>query len=152
MPLLVTKCLVRKLWLNNVKIERSDIEILIFASLKIIMCMKKSISFMICALFLLAAGICSCSSDDENATPTTRLDKGVLTEWQIEIADYFVSNNCGFALKRISYKGQYYYWFYNGIFSTFYIYDSQGNPVNFEDFECDWRDWETIYVYDPNKM
>ena len=114
--------------------------------------MKKSISFMICALFLLAAGICSCSSDDENATPTTRLDKGVLTEWQIEIADYFVSNNCGFALKRISSKGQYYYWFYNGIFSTFYIYDSQGNPVNIEDIEFDWRDCETIYVYDPNKM
>lgn len=112
--------------------------------------MKKIITFMICTLFLLAVGLCSCSSDDENATPTTRLDKGVLTDWQLEIADYFVSNNCGFALKRLSYKGQYYYWFYNGIFSTYYIYDSQGNPVNIEYFEDGWRDWETIYVYDPN--
>ncbi len=83
--------------------------------------MKKIITFMICTLFLLAVGLCSCSSDDENATPTTRLDKGVLTDWQLEIADYFVSNNCGFQLWRLLYKGQYYYWFYNGIFST-YLY------------------------------
>ena len=73
--------------------------------------MKKIITFMICTLFLLAVGLCSCSSDDENATPTTRLDKGVLTDWQLEIADYFVSNNCGFQLWRLLYKGQYYYWF-----------------------------------------
>ena len=115
------------------------------------MCMKKSLSFMICALFLLAVGICSCGSDDENATPTTRTDRSVLTEWQLEIADYFVSHNCGFQLWRTLYKGQYYYWFWNGVFSDFYIYDSQGNRVDITYFEDAWRDKEIIYVYDPNK-
>ena len=56
--------------------------------------MKKIITFMICTLFLLAVGLCSCSSDDENKTVEyfhgTRVQlepKASLPTWLIEKAD-----------------------------------------------------------------
>ena len=82
--------------------------------------MKKIITFMICTLFLLAVGLCSCSSDDVEekkeykyfvGTKLNVKNKEEFPAWVIEKINYLESNETKFLLKKCIYQEETYYWF-----------------------------------------